>query len=253
MSDSPSLKDIFTFRKQPQSFQDIFFDSHAHIQYPEFKNLDEVIQNAKDVNLRGIVCVGIDKESSQKSLQIHKENSNYVYPTIGNHPYNADHNFQPIYNLAHQNKSTIVGIGETGLDYFNSKLPKNIQKESLLNHANLAKELDLPLILHSREINDTWQETWDILKKAQYPKTIFHCFTGSKEQAQHVWSYGYKTSFALLVTYPKNSELKELMKVTPLQNLLIETDAPYLPPQGLRGQQNQPAYLEKILPEYSLV
>jgi TatD DNase family protein len=244
MANQPSVKDIFTFKQKSKSFQDVFFDSHAHIQYPDFTNLPQTIQNAKDVNLRGIVCVGIDKESSLKSLQIHHNNPDYVFSTIGNHPYNADKDFQTIYDLSHQNKDTILGIGETGLDYFNNKLPKDIQKESLLNHAKLAKELDLPLILHSREISDTWQDTWDILKKAEFPKAIFHCFTGSKKQAEEIWSHGYKTSFALLVTYPKNIKLKELFQECPIEHLLVETDSPYLPPQAHRGQLNQPSYLE---------
>lgn len=246
MSTQPSIKEIFTFQKSPKTFQDLFFDSHAHIQYPEFKDLNQTIHSAKNVNLRGIICVGIDEETSQKSLQIHTQNPEYILPTVGNHPYNADKEFQPIYNLSHQNKDTIVGIGETGLDYFNNKLPKDIQKESLFNHAKLAKELDLPLIIHSREINDTWQDTWDILKKAEYPKAIFHCFTGNVQQAKEIWAHGYKTSFALLITYPKNSQLKALFQECPLENLLIETDSPYLPPQGLRGQINSPSNLEVL-------
>ena len=244
MSDSPSIKEIFTFQKSPTKFEDVFFDSHAHIQYPEFKDTQKVVNDSKDINLRGIVCVGIDHKTSLEALEKHKSYPEYIYPTIGNHPYNADKDFQPIYDLAHQHKDTIVGIGETGLDYFKNSVDKKTQKESMLNHANLAKELDLPIILHLRELDDCWHDAWEILKKANYPKAIFHCFTGNLDQAKEVWAHGYKTSFSLLVTYPRNSELKSVMELTPIQNLLIETDSPYLPPQALRGKINSPHYLK---------
>ncbi len=246
MSNSPSVPEIFKFQKSPTKKSDVFFDSHAHIQYPEFKDLDPFIQRAKQIGLRGVVCVGIDHKTSQQALEIHKANSDYIYPTIGNHPYNADQDFQPIYDQAHQYKDSFIGIGETGLDYFKNKLSKSVQKESLLNHAKLAKELDLPIILHLRELDDCWADCWDILKKAQYPKAIFHCFTGSLDQAKEIWSHGYKTSFSLLITYPKNQVLKEIYQNCPPEHLLIETDSPYLPPQDLRGQTNEPSYLSNL-------
>lgn len=247
MSNSPTVKDIFTFRQNPTSKKDVFFDSHAHIQSEPFdQNRQQIIQNAKDINLRGVVCVGINLHSSQKSLDLHHEHPDFIYPTIGNHPYNANEPFEPIKQLATKNKDIIVGIGETGLDYFKNNLPKEIQKESLLKHAKLAKELDLPLILHLREIEDTWDDCWEILEKANYPKAIFHCFSGTLEQAQKIWSHGYKTSYSLMTTYPRNKDLKATMDSTPLQNLLIETDSPYLPPQLKRGQQNEPSFLEYL-------
>jgi TatD DNase family protein len=247
MPKSPSIPEIFTFQKQPTNFQDVYFDSHAHIQYPEFPDTQSLVQKSKAVDLRGIVCVGINHESSLKAMQLAKDFPDYIYPTAGNHPYNADHDFESIYSLHHQNTDKLIGVGETGLDYFNNKLPKSVQKESFLNHANLAKELNLPLIIHLREISDCWEDCWQILKQAGYPKAIFHCFTGDLKQAQQVWSQGYKTSFSLLVTYPKNEKLKEIMNQCPIQNLLIETDSPYLPPAHLRGQVNYPEYLHLFL------
>lgn len=244
MPNQPSLPEIFTFQKSPTNFQDIFFDSHAHIQYDEFPDKQKLVDQSKEINLRGIVCVGIDHTSSRQSLDLHQKFPNYVYPTIGNHPYNADQDFQEIYNEAHQNKDVIIGIGETGLDYFKNKLSKSIQQESFLNHANLAKELDLPLIIHLREIDDCWDDCWAILKKSGFPKAIFHCFTGNQKQAHQIWAQSYKTSFSLLVTYPRNQELKKIMDECPLENLLIETDSPYLPPVHLRGQANSPVHLQ---------
>lgn len=246
MPKSPSIPEIFTFQKHPTKFEDVYFDSHAHIQYPEFPDTKDIVQKSKAVDLRGIVCVGIDKASSLKALQLAKEFPDYIYPTAGNHPYHADKDFESIYNLHHKHTDKLIGIGETGLDYFNNKLSKSIQKESFLNHANLAKELDLPLIIHLRDISDCWEDCWSILKKAKYPKAIFHCFTGNQEQAEEVWAHNYKTSFSLLVTYAKNKKLKEVMAQCPIQNLLIETDSPYLPPAYLRGQVNYPEYLHQF-------
>jgi len=109
MSNSPTVKDIFTFRQNPTSKKDVFFDSHAHIQSEPFdQNRQQIIQNAKDINLRGVVCVGINLQSSQKSLDLHHQNPDFIYPTIGNHPYNANEPFEPIKQLATENKDIIV-------------------------------------------------------------------------------------------------------------------------------------------------
>lgn len=246
MTPTPSIQDIFTFKAKPTSWQDIYFDSHAHIQYPEFTDKNQIIQNAKDVNLRGIVCVGTDINTSTESLDLHTQNSNYVFPTVGNHPYYADQDFEPIYNFAEQHKDKIIGIGETGLDYFKNKLPRDIQIKSFQEHAHLAKKLDLPLIIHLRDINQCWDDCWDILQNAKFPKAIFHCFTGSQKQAEQAWSQGYKTSFSLLVTYSQNTQLKEVYQNCPVQHLLIETDSPYLPPQNQKETLNQPSMLKLL-------
>ena len=246
MTAKPTLPQIFTFQKNPTCWEDVFFDSHAHIQYPEFPDKNLIINNAKSVKLQGIVCVGTELTTSQQAYDLSTTFPDYVFPTAGNHPYNADQDFEPIYNFCHLHKPKIIGIGETGLDYFKNPIDRQTQLNSFLNHATLAKQLDLPVIIHLREVDQCWDDCWNTLKKAKYPKAIFHCFTGNLKQAEQIWSHNYKTSFSLLVTYPKNQYLSEIYQKCPLSNLLIETDSPYLPPQARRAQTNQPMYLNSI-------
>lgn len=244
----PQMKDVFYFNSEPKSFEDIFFDSHAHIQYDLSITTEDVIKNAKSAKLNKIVCVGTDAKTSLKALNLSENYQDFVYATAGLHPYESDKNFQEILEIFNTNKN-LVAVGETGLDFYNCKIEKAIQIESLKKHASLAARLNLPIILHLRPFDECFDPIIEILEQEKVKKAIFHCFSGNFEQAKIIWTKGYKTSFACNVTYKKNSELLEIFKACPLKNLLIETDTPYLSPQKLRGSENQPAnikYLKSI-------
>lgn len=238
------MPDLFYFDSSPTSFSDIFGDSHAHIQYEDFDaDRDEVIQRAKDAGLKFIVCIGTNLESTKQGVALAKKYPGYVYATVGNHPYEADNSMDGFEELIDANKEYIVGIGETGLDFFRSQVPHDVQMESFKSHSKLAKKYDLPIIIHLREVDDCYPFAINILKEIGVPKAIFHCFAGTRQMAEEIWSNGWKTSFSLMITYPKNAELREIYENCPLVNLLVETDSPYLPPQKKRGERNEPGEL----------
>jgi TatD DNase family protein len=220
------------------------FDSHCHLQYSDYDlDRDEVIQRAKSAGLTHIICVGTDLKESQKALEIANLYPDYVYATVGNHPYQADKSTEGFADLIKNNPTKIVAIGETGLDYFKSPIDRETQKQSFREHCKLAVEFDLPVIIHLREIEDCFEDAFAILQETNCVKAIFHSFTGNLQMAQKVWSHNYKTSFSLMLTYPKNAELREVYQACPSHLKLHETDGPYLPPQSKRGLRNEPGWL----------
>ena len=243
------MKDIFHFNSKVKSFQDVFFDSHCHVQFKELDDepIESIVGKAQTAGLNKLVLIGIDEASSQAAIDIQGQFPGYCYATLGNHPYNADQDCKFILEKLEQYSDAIVAIGETGLDYFKNKLAKDIQIESFYNHCEIAKRYDLPVIVHLREFKDCIEDCLSIINQVGVSKVIFHCYTGDMSYAKKLWERGFKTSFALITFYPKNGDLLEVYKRCPLQNLLIETDSPYLPPQSHRGKVNKPYYLEEFL------
>jgi TatD DNase family protein len=238
------MKDPFYFDTPIPTSGLPLFDSHAHLQYPDFDHdRDQVIERAKSAGLTHIVCIGTNQSDSLEAIQLAETHPDYIYATVGNHPYNADQPIEPIENLIHQHSKVIVGIGETGLDYFRSPVPKDIQQESFKAHCQLALKYNLPIIIHLREFKDTYQDAKEILQEYKVKKAIFHCYTGDLKSAEEIWSNGWKTGFGLITTYPKNTELREVYAKCPENLKLHETDCPYLPPADKRGERNEPSYL----------
>ena len=244
------MLDPFYFESKPQTKQDIFFDSHCHLQYePLSLELADVVQQAQQVGLKKLICIGTDYESSQKAIQIAKQYPGYVYATVGEHP--CEHNqtvskfeTDKFRKLIQAESQYVVAVGETGLDLHHDQKFSNEQLASLQAHIELALEFNLPVVLHIRPYDTCFEQVWDMLEQNKVQKAIFHCYSGSLQQAQRIWAKGYKTSFSLIVSYPKNTQLHEVYKLCPLENLLIETDAPFLPPQSKRGKTCYPHYLE---------
>lgn len=237
------MKDVFYFDTPIPELGLPLFDSHCHIQFKDFdQDRAEVIARAKE-ELEYLVCVGCNYDSSLRAIELAKEHPGFIYATVGNHPYDADKSMEGFEELIANNPEQIVAVGETGLDYFKNELDPEIQKESLRAHAELAKKFDLPIIIHTRETDDCYPDAKQILIEAGANKVILHCFSGSLTTAQDAWALGWKTSFALNTTYPKNEDLREVMRACPPHLKLIETDSPYLSPQDKRGQRNEPSYL----------
>lgn len=238
--------DPFYFNAKPGDTIPLF-DSHCHLQYQDYDNdRDEVIQHAKNAGVQYIVCVGTDLEESQKALELANKYPDYIYATVGNHPYQANKATDGFEELIKNNPTKIVAIGETGLDYFRSPIDRQTQKESFKKHCELAVKFDLPVIIHLREIEDCFEDAFTILQETNCRKAIFHSFTGNLEMAKKVWSHNYKTSFSLMLTYPKNQELRQVYHACPSHLKLHETDGPYLPPQNKRGLRNQPMWLSQV-------
>lgn len=191
-----------------------------------------------------LLTIGCDKKEIYKAIDI-ADKFNNVYVAIGYHPYDiSDIIEEDIYKLIDLKKenSKVVAIGECGLDFYRDKTPKDKQEYFFSLQLEVAKKLDLPVVIHSREAN---METEKILYKYAPFKSsgIMHCFGGDLRLLEFALGIGFYISFAGNITYLKADNLRELIKKVPLDRLLLETDSPFLAPQNVRGKQNKPSYI----------
>ncbi|MBU0686981.1 MAG: TatD family hydrolase [Candidatus Margulisbacteria bacterium] len=230
----------------------MLIDTHAHVNMPEFFDLADVLARAKEKNVKYIIDVGFDPESIERSLQLSAK-AEEIYSVIGIHPHDAK-----LFNadlLAYLRKTLgkskkIVGIGETGLDYFKSYSPKDKQIEAYQAQIKLAKEFKLPLAIHSRASED---DAIKILRQEASDELsgVFHCYAGDVEQAQKVIDLGFYISVTGIVTFPKAKNIVEVVKSIPLDRIMLETDCPYLAPIPYRGKRNEPANISIIADKIS--
>jgi len=238
-------------------------DTHCHLDFPEFnQDRDEVIRRAKDNDIGNIINIGSSLEGSKKSLELSKD-YDFIYATVGLHPHEADQANDQVKSELRElaKKDKVVAIGEIGLDYFKNysqadgstlltigpewnRRTEN-QKSLFISLVKLAQDLNLPLVIHNRQAQE---DTLAILKKAMPTRAVVHCFSGDEKFLEECLSLGFLVSFTCNITYKKANILRQLVKIAPLERLLLETDAPFLPPQGLRGKRNEPMYV-KILAE----
>jgi len=221
-------------------------DTHCHLDMDAYKaDLDHILQNAYQHNIRAIVSVGIDLASSIAAVDLSRKHE-MVFATIGIHPHDVDNiintTLSMVADLAEKNKNHIVGYGEIGLDYVkNYSSPEN-QRKQFRNQLSLAEDLQLPVIIHDREAHE---DTLTILKERGPLKYggIMHCFSGDIDFAQEVLDLGLYISIPGTVTFKNAQSLKEVVKCLPLDSLLLETDGPFLAPQPFRGKRNEPLYI----------
>jgi len=179
-----------------------------------------------------------------------------IYGTFGIHPHETEKNLNVDLNyiLKLKNKfKKIIGIGETGLDFYYNHSDKKIQKKSFINHIHAAAELNIPLIVHSRNAED---ETYDIIKnemKNNDLKILIHCFAGSKNFAKKLIDLNCYISISGIVTFKNSYELADTVSEIPIKNLLVETDSPYLAPQPFRGKPNEPSYIVHTVEKLSKI
>ena len=230
----------------------MFTDSHAHIDGPEFDaDRDEVIQRAQAAGVTTILNVGTGDPHSgvfERAVELGRQNP-AIYTAVGTHPHDArfydDAAEQKTENLITTGER-VVAWGEIGLDFHYDNSPRDVQIEAFRRQLRAARKLNVPVIIHTREA-DT--ETIEILK-SDYDGAnrggVFHCFTGSKELAQHALELDFMISFSGIITFRKAEDLREIAKQIPLTNLLIETDCPFLAPVPHRGNRNEPAYVVEV-------
>jgi len=225
-----------------------FVDTHAHISMSLFNDdIDNIIKRMDEVNMDFLVIPSVDLESSIISIEFAKRNPSKFFVGIGFQPEEVpkwkDEDYSKLFDLA-KNKS-VVAIGEIGLDYYWDTSTKEIQHKVFRKHINLAKELNLPLILHNRNAHE---DIINILKEenAQTVGGIFHCFSGDYEFAKQCLDLGFYISFAGNITFKKAEDLREVAKNIPLDRILIETDSPYLTPMPYRGKRNEPSYVKYV-------
>ena len=231
-------------------------DSHCHLDYPNLYNeLDDVVNRAikNDVKLLLTICTTVE---SFKRIKLIVDKYKNIYGTFGIHPHETK-NFKNMTNtliIGYKNESKkIIGIGETGLDYYYNHSDKNIQKKIFAQHIEAAKELNIPLIVHSRNAEI---DTFDILKsymKNSKLKTIIHCFTGSKDFAKKIINIGCYISLSGIITFKGSNELAETISSIPIDKLLVETDSPYLTPMPNRGKSNEPSFITHTIEKLSII
>lgn len=216
-------------------------DSHCHIQDSKFNDdRSEVIARSLEA-LDWMVVIGDDLPTSRQALDI---TGDRVYASVGVHPYYAatldDEAYAELREMALSDQ--VVAIGEMGLDYFKyNDTPKDVQKTAFRRQLEMAVELDLPVVIHNRDSTDDLC----IILDEYAPRLcggVIHCFAGSPEFVTHALSWGFYISFAGNVTFPKAEELRTAAQEVPLDRLLVETDAPYLAPQAVRGKRCEPAH-----------
>jgi len=237
----------------------MFIDSHAHLEYPDFESdLEATISRARSADILKIVNIGTTVENTKRGILLSEKYKGIIFPTAGLHP----HDIGEAIDLKKQieglkeltGKKKIYAIGECGLDY--SKIFESSssgsdeyevkkQKELLLAQLILAKVNNLPVVIHSRMAEN---DTFEILSSDDFKnlRGVVHCYTGTKEFAKKVLELGFSLGFTGIITFPKAVDLEEVVRMVPLEKILIETDAPFIAPVPYRGQRNEPAYVVEV-------
>ena len=220
-------------------------DSHCHLDHePLFDNLDDILKRSKAVGIEKLLTICTSFESFEKIKKIVKKD-NIIFGTYGIHPHETKKNkvtTKLIIDEVNDNEK-IIGIGETGLDFYYNHSEKNQQLESLHKHIEASIELNIPLIVHSRSAEE---ETLKILShyKNHNLKILMHCFTGSKNFAKELLDLNAYFSASGIITFKNSIDLQETFKIIPIEKLLIETDSPYLAPVPNRGKKNEPSFVK---------
>lgn len=229
-----------------------YFETHAHYNDEAYKDdIEEVLKKCRNVGVTKFVNVGYNKESSLTSIQLAKKYDDF-YCAIGVHPHDVNNDTaQDIYDLYEKDNKKIVGIGEIGFDFAFVKDNKEKQKKLFIEQIELANTLKLPILIHSR---DASLDTYNTIKEVR-PEygTLFHCFQPSEDLIRLVISNGYMVAFGGNITFKRNETFKKYIEQIPINQIVIETDSPYLSPEPYRGKRNDSSNLPlvcKKLAEY---
>ena len=227
-------------------------DSHCHLDHePLFSNISDVIKRSKEIGLKKILTISTSLESFENIKKI-IDIDEMIYGTIGLHPHETSNNtMNTDYIVEHaRNYEKIIGVGETGLDFYYENSKKNDQIESFIKHIEASIDLKYPLIVHSRSAET---ETFDILNSYKNTdiKILMHCFTGSKEFAKKLMSLNAYFSASGIITFKNSLELQETFKFIDNDRVLIETDSPFLAPIPMRGKKNEPSFIKYTLAKLS--
>ena len=225
-------------------------DSHAHIDFPQFDtDRDAMLDRARAAGVTALLAIGSGPGPEKLDAAIpYAEQHDWIYASIGTHPHEAKD-----FNTAHLDQLSklaahpkVIAWGEIGLDYFYDHSPRETQAKVFRDQLARAAQAKLPIIIHCR---DAWSDTLAILDEAWRPTGlggILHCFTSTLEDAQQGLDMGFLISFAGNSTYPKAANIRDVAKSLPVEKILIETDSPFLAPQGFRGKRNEPAYVAEV-------
>ena len=228
-------------------------DTHCHLSLDQFSDdLDQILDRAQEAGVAHLVVPGIDLETSKRAVEI-AEDQNGIFAAVGVHPHNASSYSEStkaqLLELARS--PNVVAVGEIGLDFYRGHSPRHRQKAAFIDQLSLARQLDLPVIVHNREAQE---DILEVLLEwaptvARPQKGVLHAFSGDRQGAERALLSGFFIGVAGPLTYPNAGDLRKIVQDLPQDRLLLETDSPYLPPQPHRGQQNEPAYLPFIAEE----
>ena len=224
-------------------------DSHCHLIHE--KNLisvDEIIHKASNNNVKSFLNITTKSEEFDRSIEL-SEKYECIYTSIGIHPHEATQMNDAIFNkiIDFSNHEKVIGIGETGLDYFYNNALKEDQIKSFKSHIEISQITKLPVIIHSRDAED---DMYKIIKKMYDKKpfsAVFHCFTGSTQLLEKLLPFDIYFSISGIVTFKNSDNLRQTVKKIPLERILVETDSPYLSPVPMRGKINEPSYIVHTL------
>jgi len=220
-------------------------DSHCHLDHePLFSDLDNVIHRSKKVGIKKLLTISTSIESFLRVKEIVNKDG-IIYGTVGIHPHEVDKNkidVDFIMKNLNENKK-IIGIGETGLDFYYDNSDRDKQEESFRIHIEAALKADIPLVIHSRNAEDKMFEILDDFKNKKL-KILMHCFTGSQQFAEKLLKFNSYFSASGIITFKNSAELQKTFKFLPLERILIETDSPFLAPVPNRGKKNEPSFID---------
>jgi TatD DNase family protein len=229
-------------------------DSHCHLDYePLFQNLDEVISRSKDIGINKLLTICTTLDSFEK-IKIIVNKNEIIFGTFGIHPHETENNIvnkKTIIQNINNNKK-IIGIGETGLDFFYDNSDREIQSKSFIEHIEASIELNMPLIIHSRNAEEV---TFGILNsyKNKNIKILMHCFTGSYDFAKKLLDLNAFFSASGIITFKNSLDLQETFAKLPLDKILVETDSPFLAPVPMRGKKNEPSFIRYTVEKLALL
>ncbi|MFB3739072.1 MAG: TatD family hydrolase [Candidatus Velamenicoccus archaeovorus] len=225
-------------------------DTHCHLFLLEDEP-PQVVEAARATGVDTLVCVGIDPETSRRSVEL-AESLRGVFATAGMHPHTAsDLDLEAGARIEELLANPqVVGVGECGLDFFRMRSPRQDQERVFRLHIALSRESGTPLVVHVR---DAWPEALALLEEGGADRVILHCFSGDATVAAECVARGYYLSFAGNLTYPKNQHLRDAAAAAPLERILVETDSPFLAPQALRGRDNVPANVRHVIEQIASV
>ncbi len=229
-------------------------DSHCHLDHtPLFETLTDVLIRSKEVGITKLLTICTTLDSFEK-IKIIIEKDQMIYGTFGIHPHETENNFvtkETIIKCVKENNK-IIGIGETGLDFFYNHSDKDKQIKSFKVHIEASIDLNIPIIIHSR---DAEVETFKILNlyKNKNLKILMHCFTGSLEFSKKLLTLNASFSASGIITFKNSPDLQKTFKTIPLEKLIIETDSPFLAPIPMRGKKNEPSFIKYTLSKLALL
>lgn len=227
----------------------MIIDSHCHLSYKgNVEDINNVIQNANDVDVRKFLNIATDFNEFKNIINISSKYEN-VYYTLGIHPHEANQTSDLVIDEIKKyiKDPKMLAIGETGLDFYYNHAEKSTQIRSLEMHIEAAQETDLPLVIHMRDAENEMIEVFNRKIKQKSFNGVIHCFTGSQRFADKMLDLDFYISASGIITFKKSEMLREVFKTIPDDRVLVETDSPYLSPEPLRGKVNQPSHIVHTL------